>query len=277
MKMDFNELTTTITENESKNILNMFEMLLKEQSNYLKDERSSSVKETVTQNCFISLGLCGKADGLWFPNAQFNFINTMKKFVCLCIYKNKPAICYRHEKIEGYFIEYMENIIYSYEERETRKNLLSYQETLTDSIKLLKSIQQVKKSDGSKYKIFSKNFTSSLAYFKISADYNLINISGVEQCNNSSRYYSDRIHIKNYHDVSDPLSPENIMAMINENIEFYNEQLKQTETKLSCLHSEALEIEYLFRKILKVGSNIKNKDFMRDYINANLYKLSKGE
>ena len=39
------------------------------------------------------------------------------------------------------------------------------------------------------------------------------------------------------------------MAMINENIEFYNEQLKQTETKLSCLHSEALEIEYLFRKI----------------------------
>ena len=31
MKMDFNELKTTITENESKNILNMFEMLLKSQ------------------------------------------------------------------------------------------------------------------------------------------------------------------------------------------------------------------------------------------------------
>ena len=271
--MDFNELKTTITENESKNILNMFEMLLKEQPNYLKDERSSSVKETIDQACFISLGLDGVADGIFFPNAQFNFIHMKREFICLCIYKNKPAICYTHEKIEGYFIEYIENIIYSYEERETRKNLLSYQETLTDSIKLLKSIQQVKKSDGSKYKIFSKNFTSSLAYFKISADYNLINISGVEQCNNSSRYYSDRIHIKNYHDVSDPLSPENIMAMINENIEFYNEQLKQTETKLSCLHSEALKIEYLFRKILKVGSNIKNKDFMRDYINANLYKL----
>ena len=273
MKMDFNELKTTITENESKKILNMFEMLLRERPNILKDERYSSVKETVTQNCFISLGLCGVADGIFYPNSQFNFINTMRKFVCLCIYKNKPSICYRHKKIEGYFIEYMENIIYSYEEREARKNLLSYQETLTDSIKLLKSIQQVKKSDGSKYKIFSRNFTSSLSYFKISADYNLINISGVEQCNNSSRYYSDRIHIKNYHDVSDPLSPENIMAMINENIEFYNEQLKQTETKLSCLHSEALEIEYLFKRLLTAGSNIKNKDFMRDYINANLYKL----
>ena len=111
MKMDFNELKTTITENESKNILNMFEMLLKEQSNYLKDERAKSVKETINQACFISLGLCGVADGLWFPNAQFNFINTMKKFVCLCIYKSKPAICYSHKKIEGYFVEYIEYII----------------------------------------------------------------------------------------------------------------------------------------------------------------------
>ena len=63
------------------------------------------------------------------------------------------------------------------------------------------------------------------------------------------------------------------MAMINENIEFYNEQLKQTETKLSCLHSEALEIEYLFNRLLTAGSNIKNKELLRDYINANLYKL----
>ena len=126
MKMDFNELKTTITENESKSILNMFEMLLKEQLNYLKDERSSSVKETINQACFISLGLDGVADGIFFPNAQFNFIHMKRNFICLCIYKNKPAICYTHEKIEGYFIEYMENIIYSYEERETRKNLLSF-------------------------------------------------------------------------------------------------------------------------------------------------------
>ena len=277
MKMDFNELKTTITENEAKNILNMFEILLIERSNILKDERARSVKETITQNCFISLGLCGVADGLWFPNAQFNFINTKKKFVCLCIYNNKPAICYRHEKIEGYFIEYIENIIYSYEEIKERQNLLNHRETLEDNIKLLKSIQQVKKSDGSKYKIFSKNFTSALAYFKISADYNLINISGVEQCNNSSRYYSDRIYIKNYHDVSDPLSPENIMEMIKEYINSYSEQLKQIETQLKFLHSEALNIEHLFNNLLIAGSNIKNKYFLREYINANLYKLSKGE
>ena len=110
--MDFNELKTTITENESKNILNMFEMLLKEQPNYLKDESSSSVKETINQACFISLGLDGVADGIFFPNAQFNFINMKREFICLCIYKNKPAICYTNEKIEGYFIEYLEDIIF---------------------------------------------------------------------------------------------------------------------------------------------------------------------
>ena len=273
MKMDFNELKTTITENEAKNILDMFEMLLRERSNILKDERARSVKETITQNCFISLGLCGAADGLWFPNAQFNFINTMKKFVCLCIYKNKPAICYRHEKIEGYFVEYMENIIYSYEEIKERQNLLNYRETLEGNIKLLKSIQQVKKSDGSNYKIFCKNFTSSLSYFKIIIDYNLVKISAVEQLGNSSRYYSDRILIKNYHDVNNPLSPENVMAVINEYIDNYSEQLKQIETQLKFLHSEALEIEHLFNNLLIAGSNIKNKYFLREYINANLYKL----
>lgn len=273
MKMDFNELKTTITENEVKNILDMFEILLRERSNILKDERARSVKETISQNCFISLGLCGVADGLWYPNAQFNFINTKKKFVCLCIYENKPAICYRHEKIDGYFVEYIENLIYSREEIETRKSLLNYKETLTDNIKLLKSIQQVKKSDGSNYKIFCKNFTSSLSYFKIAIDYNLVNISAVEQFSNSSRYYSDRILIKNYHKVNDPLSPDNIMMMINEYINNYSEQLKQIEKKLKCLHSEAIEIEYLFNKLLTAGSNITNKELLRDYINANLYKL----
>ena len=273
MKMDFNELKTTITENEVKNILDMFEILLRERSNILKDERARSVKETISQNCFISLGLCGVADGIFFPNAEFNIINTMKKFVCLCIYENKPAICYTHEKIEGYFVEYIENLIYSREEIETRKSLLNYKETLTDNIKLLKSIQKIKKSDGSNYEIFCKNFTSSLSYFKIAIDYNLVNISAVEQFSNSSRYYSDRILIKNYHKVNDPLSPDNIMMMINEYINNYSEQLKQIEKKLKCLHSEAIEIEYLFNKLLTAGSNITNKELLRDYINANLYKL----
>ena len=271
--MNLNELKTTITEDEVKNILYMFEMLLKEQPNYLKDERAKSVKETINQACFISLGLCGVADGVFFPNAQFNFINTKRDFCCLCIYKNKPAICYTHEKFEGYFIEYLENIIYSYEEINTRKSLLNYQETLTDSIKLLKSIKRVKKSDGSNYKIYCKNFTSTLSYFKISIDYNLVNISAVEQFGNSSRYYSDRIHINNYHNVNNPESPDNIMIMINECIVSYSEQLKQIEKKLKCLHGEALEIEYLFNKLLTAGSNITNKELLRDYINANLYKL----
>ena len=274
MKMNFNDLKTTITENEVKNILNMFEMLLRERPNILKDERAKSVKETINQACFISLGLCGEADGIFFPNAQFNFINSRKKFVCLCIYNNKPAICSEHEKIENcYFVEYLENLIYSYQEIKTRKDLLNYQETLTDCIKLLKSIKRVKKGDGSDYKIFCKNFTSSLSYFKISIDYNLINISAVEQFSNSSRYYSDRILITNYHNVNEPLNPDNIMIIINEYIYNYSEQLKQIENKLKCLHSEAIEIERIFNRLLIAGNNITNKELLRDYINANLYKL----
>lgn len=274
MKMDFNELKTTITENELKNILDMFKMLLQEKANILKDERSACVQDTINQACLISLGLCGVADGVFFPNAQFNFINKQSDFCCLCIYKNKPAICSTHEKIENcYFIEYLENLIYSYEEINTRKSLLDYHETLTDNIKLLKSIKRVKKNDGSNYKIFCKNFTSSLSYFKIAIDYNLVNISAVEQFNNSSIYYSDRIIINNYYNVNDPASPDNIMIMINEYIINYSEQLKRIEKKLKCLHSEAIEIEYLFNRLLTAGSNITNKELLRDYINANLYKL----
>ena len=63
------------------------------------------------------------------------------------------------------------------------------------------------------------------------------------------------------------------MIMINEYIINYSEQLKRIEKKLKCLHSEAIEIECLFNRLLTAGSNITNKELLRDYIKANLYKL----
>ena len=271
--MDFNELKTTITENESKNILNMFEMLLKEQSNYLKDTRAKSVKETINQACFISLGLCGEADGIFFPNAQFNFKNTKMKFCCLCIYNNKPAICYKYETIGGYFFKNLEGLIYSNEEIETKRNLSLQIAVITDNLKLLNSIQQVKKSDGSNYQNLCKNFISSLSNFKMTIDNNIIQISAIEQSSNSSIYYSDRIYITDFHNVNDNITPDDIMEMIREYINIYIEQKKIIETKLKRLHKEAREIEKLFDELLAKQDNMINKDFFREYIKANLYKL----
>lgn len=273
MKMNLNELKTTITENEAKNILKMFEMLLKEQPNFLKDTRAKSVKETINQACFISLGLCAEADGIFFPNAQFKFKNTKMKFCCLCIYNNKPSICYEYETIGGYFFKTLEGLIYSNEEIETKRNLSIQIEIITDNLKLLNSIQQVKKSDGSNYQNLSKNFISSLSDFKMTIDDNIIQISAIEQSNNSSIYYSDRIFITDFHNANENLTPADIMEMIKEYINIYIEQKKIIETKLKRLHKEAREIEKLFDELLAKQDNMINKDFFREYIRANLYKL----
>ena len=273
--MNLNELKTTITENESKNILNMFEMLLKEQSNYLEDERSSSVKETINQACFISLGLDGVADGIFFPNAQFNFIHMKRNFICLCIYKNKPAICYTNEKIEGYFIEYLEDIIFSLEEIRERERLTRQHKENENCIKLLKSIKRVKKSDQSDYKIINKNFTSSLDFFTMKIDYNAIQISAIERLeNNTSNYYSDRLYIKNYQNLNDDQINANcIMSTINEYITIYIENNKTIEAKLKCLHQEALKVEKIFKNLLISTNNLLNKKLLHEYITRNAYKL----
>ena len=271
--MNLNELKTTITENESKNILNMFSILLREQSNYLKDTRAKSVKETISQACFISLGLCGEADGIFFPNAQFKFKNTKMKFCCLCIYNNKPAICYKYETIGGYFFKTLEGLIYSKEEIETKKQLLLQIAVITDNLKLLNSIQQVKKSDGSNYQNLCKNFISSLSDFKMTIDNDIIQISAIEQFSNSSIYYSDRIFVTDFHNVNENLTPADIMEMIKEYINIYIEQKKIIETKLKCLHKEARKIEKLFDELLAKQEKMINKDFFREYIKANLYKL----
>ena len=273
MEMDFNELKTTITENESKNILNMFSILLREQSDYLKDTRAKSVKETINQAYFISSGLDGVADGIFFPNAQFKFKNTKIKFCCLCIYNNKPAICYEYETIGGYFFKNLENLIYSSEEIETKRNLSLQIAAITDNVKLLNSIQQVKKIDGSNYQKLCKNFISSLSDFKMTIDNNIIQISAIEQFSNSSIYYSDRIYITDFHNVNDSITPDDIMEMIKEYINIYIEQKKFIETKIKRLHKEARQIEKLFDELLAKQDNMINKDFFREYIRANLYKL----
>ena len=273
--MDFNELKTTITENESKNILNMFEMLLKEQSNYLKDEIAKSVKETINQACFISLGLDGVADGIFFPNAQFNFIHMNRNFICLCIYNNKPAICYTHEKIEGYFIEYLEDIIFSTEEIRERERLTRQHEENINCIKLLKSIERVRKSDKTNYKILNKNFTSSLDYFTMKIDYNIIKISAVERFeNNKSKYYDDTLYIKDYQNLNDDqINADRIMATINEYITAHIENNKTIEAKLKCLHQEALKVEKIFNDLLTSSNNLLNKKLLYEYIARNSYKL----
>lgn len=275
MKMDFNELKTTITENEVKNILNMFKMLLQEKANILKDERSSCVQDTINQACFISLGLCGVADGVFFPNAQFNFINTKREFICLCIYENKPAICYRHEKIECYFIEYLEDIIFSSKEIIAWKNLTRQHEENINCIKLLKSIKRVKKSDQSDYKIVNKNFTSLLDFFTMKIDYNKIQVSAVERLENDrSKYYSDSLYIKDYENMNDDqINADCIMATINEYITTYIEENKTIEAKLKCLHKESLKIEKLFNDLLASSNNLLNKKLLYEYVKANAYKL----
>lgn len=274
--MNLNELKTTITETEAKNILNMFEMLLKEQSNYLKDERAESVNETISQACFISLGLCGVADGIFFPNAQLNFIHMKRDFTCLCIYENKPAICYTHEKIEGYFIEYLEDIIFSSEEIAEKKHLTRQYEENINCIKLLQSIKRVKKSDQSDYKIVNKNFTSSLDFFTMKIDNNIIQISAIERLeNNTSRYYSDRLYIKDYQNMNDQINADRIMLTINEYITTYIEKNKTIEAKLKCLHKEALKVEKLFNDLLTSSNNLLNKSLLYEYIKANVYKLYK--
>ena len=275
--MDFNELKTTITENESKNILNMFETLLKEQPNYLKDGRASSVKETIDQACFISLGLDGVADGIFFPNAQFNFIHMKREFICLCIYKNKPAICYTHEKFEDYFIEYLEDITFSIEEIRERERLTRQHKENENCIKLLKSIKRVKKSDQSDYKIVNKNFTSSLDFFTMKIDYNAIQISAIERLeNNTSNYCSDRLYIKNYQNLNDDqINADCIMSTINEYITTYIENNKTIEAKLKCLHQEALKVEKIFNNLLTSTNNLLNKKLLHEYITRNAYKLCK--
>lgn len=274
--MNLNELKTTITENETKNILNMFEMLLKEQSNYLKDEGAKSVQETINQACFISLGLDGVADGIFFPNAQFNFIHMKRDFICLCIYKNKPAICYTHEKIEGYFIEYLEDIIYTSEEIIEREHLTRQHEENINCIKLLQSIKRVKKSDQSDYKIINKNFTSSLDYFTMKIDNNIIIISAIDRFEkNTSKYYSDRLYIKDYQNMNDQINADCIMTTINDYITTYTEKNKTIEAKLKCLHKEVLKIEKLFNDLLANSNNLLNKALLYEYIKANVYKLYK--
>ena len=274
--MNLNELKTTITENEVKNILDMFKMLLQEKANILKDERSACAQDTINQACLISLGLCGVADGVFFPNAQFNFINTKREFICLCIYENKPAICYTHEKIEGYFIEYLEDIIYTSEEIAEKKHLTRQYEENINCIKLLQSIKRVKKSDQSDYKIVNKNFTSSLDFFTMKIDNNIIQISAIDRLeNNTSKYYSDRLYIKDFQNMNDQINADCIMLTINEYITTYIEKNKTIEAKLKCLHKEALKVEKLFNDLLTSSNNLLNKSLLYEYINANVYKLYK--
>ena len=80
------ELKTTITPEEKENILTMFSQLLKERPNRVKDLQNKSIKNTIDQACFISKGLDGEADGIFFPNSQFEIYNQKKDFICLCIY-----------------------------------------------------------------------------------------------------------------------------------------------------------------------------------------------
>ena len=119
------ELKTTITAEEKTNILSMFSQLLKERPNTSKDTRNANVKNTIDEACFISKGLDGEADGIFFPNSIFEINNSKKDFICLCIYDGKPSICQTYSNIKSlegkiYFTS-LESLIYSDEEIEARK------------------------------------------------------------------------------------------------------------------------------------------------------------
>ena len=277
-------LKTTITPEEKRNILNMFSQLLKERPNTIKDTRNTSIKNTIEQACFISKGLNGEADGIFFPNSIFEMNNSKKDFICLCIYDNKPSMClsypdntiFKSLKDKLYFTS-LESVIYSNEELEERKELNSFIEDYQDRIELLKSIHRVFKKDGKDFQSFEKNFSSEMTYFSIKyGSYtNSIELYASKTHNNGlySRY-NDTIYLYGTAYTKENITPSIFMDVIKDTIKKYNDYISEYKNKLKNLHSEALQVEKIFNDLLSKKDSFVNKDFFKKYIDKNCHKLN---
>lgn len=278
------EFKTTITAEEKKNILEMFYQLLKERPNTIKDLQNKNIKNTIDESCFISKGLNGEADGIFFPNSQFEMHNSKKDLVCLCIYDNKPSMClsypdntiFKSLKDKLYFTS-LESLIYSYEEIEERKKLNYYINDYQDKIELLNSIYRVFKKDGKDFQNFEKNFNSKLDHFSIYFGSNTRITLYASQLFGNGFYqqYEDTIYFASTGYTKENITPSIFMDVIKDTIKKYNDYISEYKNKLEKLHDEALQIEKISNDLLSKKDSFMNKGFFKKYIEENIYKLNK--
>ena len=277
------KLKTIITAEEQKNILSMFSQLLKERPNTIKDLNNTSIKNTIEQACFISKGLNGEADGIFFPNSTFEINGSKKEFICLCIYDGKPSMClaypddsvFKSLKDKLYFTS-LESIIYTNEEIEARKELNSYINDYQERIELLSSIYRVYKKDGKDFSNFEKNFSSKFTYFSIKyGSYsNSIELYASELLQNGFyKRYEDAIYLSGTGYTKENITPSIFMDLINKEIKKYSGYIKEYKNKLENLHREALQVEKIFNELMVKKDSFINKDFLRKYIETNIYKI----
>lgn len=277
------ELKTTITAEEKKNILMMFTQLLKERPNIIKDLNNTSIKNTIEQACFISSGLNGEADGIFFPNSIFKMNNSTKDFVCLCMYNDKPSICmaypdntvFKSLKDKLYFTS-LESVIYSNEELEARKELNSYINNYQNKIELLNSVYRVFKKDGKDFSNFEKNFGSKMNHFSIyfESDTRIALYASKLFENGFYQRYEDTIYITSTGYTKENITPSIFMDVIKDTIKKYNDCIAEYKNKLEKLHDEALQIEKIFNDLLSKTNKFINKIFLKKYIEENIYRLN---
>lgn len=277
------ELKTTITAEEKKNILKMFEQALKERPNTIKDLNNTSIKNTIEQSCFISSGLNGEADGIFFPNSIFEINGSKKDFICLCIYDNKPSMClsypdntiFKSLKDKLYFTS-LESVICSNEEIEARKELNSYINNYEDKIELLNSVYRVFKKDGKDFSNFEKNFNSKLNHFSIcfESDTRIALYASKTFENDFYKRYEDTIYLSGTGYTKENITPSIFMDVIKDTIKKYNDYIAEYKNKLKKLHSEALQVEKIFNGLIAKKDDFINKSFFRQYFEKNIYRIN---
>lgn len=275
-------LKTTITPEEERNILSMFSQLLKERPNTIKDLKNTSIKNTIEQACFISKGLDGEADGIFFPNSIFEMNNSKKDFICLCIYDGKPSIClaYPDDSVfkslsDKRYYTSLESLIYSYEELERRKELESYIIDYQDKIELLSSIYRIYKKNGTDFQDFKKNFGSNINHFSIcfESDTRISLYASKTFENGLYKRYEETIFLYGTGYTNENIKPSDFMDIINDYIKKYNEYIQGYRNKLENLHREALQMEKIFNDLMIKKDSFVNKDFFKKYIDENCHKL----
>lgn len=268
------KVNKNISEIQKNEIIKLFKQVLEEKPEFIKDKRSNSIKNTIEQSCFISEGLNGEADGIFFPNADFEMFKDLK-FICLCLRDNKPSMCMEFVNTNKFHFESLDDILYSREEQDFRKKLIKSKEDYEQRLCLLSSIYRKTKKDGEDFKDLFKNFGSSMTYFKMSA--NIFNTSIDIYASNTKQNgmydrYEDTIYLIRGETTND-LTADKLMELINQDIEKYKNYIKEKEQQLSCLHTEALKVEKIFQNLLNENNKLINKRYLKEYFDSNSYKL----
>ena len=268
------KVNKNISDVQKNEIIKLFKQVLEEKPEFIKDKRSSSIKNTIDQSCFISEGLNGEYDGIFFPNASFEMFKDLE-FVCLCLHDNKPSMCMKFVDTNKFHFEALEDILYSREEQEFRKKLIKSKKDYEQRFCLLSSIYRKTKKDGEDFKDLFKNFDSSMKYFKMAANIFSTRIdiyASDTKPNGMYERYEDTIYLIRGKTTSD-LTASELMELIQQEIEKYKKYIKEKEQQLSCLHTEALKVEKIFQKLLDENNKLINKRYLKEYLESNSYKL----